>query len=74
MGKSCVCRAEGLKTPVFRIILILDALSEGMGINAATRVFSVGKKQYLSSAGEIVIFTADVDAVFIVSSIHSINC
>ncbi len=34
---------EGLKTPVFRIILILNSLSEGMGINAATRVFSVGK-------------------------------
>ena len=34
---------EGLKTPVFRIIMILNALSEGMGINAATRVFSVGK-------------------------------
>ncbi|WLE97885.1 MAG: IS1 family transposase [Candidatus Electrothrix communis] len=34
---------EGLKTPVFRIIMILTALSEGLGINAATRVFSVGK-------------------------------
>jgi hypothetical protein len=34
---------EGLKTPVFRIIMILTALSEGMGVNAATRVFSVGK-------------------------------
>ncbi|CAK8721047.1 IS1 family transposase [Candidatus Electrothrix gigas] len=34
---------EGLKTPVFRIIMILNALSEGLGINAATRVFSVGK-------------------------------
>ena len=35
---------EGLKTPVFRIIMILTALSEGLGINATTRVFSVGKK------------------------------
>jgi len=34
---------EGLKTPVFRIIMILNALSEGMGINAVTRVFFVGK-------------------------------
>jgi hypothetical protein len=34
---------EGLKTPVFRIIMILTALSEGLGINATTRVFSVGK-------------------------------
>ncbi|MCP4343907.1 MAG: IS1 family transposase [Desulfobacterales bacterium] len=34
---------EGLKTPVFRIIMILNALTEGMGINAATRVFFVGK-------------------------------
>ncbi|MCI5225195.1 MAG: helix-turn-helix domain-containing protein [Candidatus Electrothrix sp. AX2] len=34
---------EGLRTPVFRIIMILNALSEGMGINAAARVFSIGK-------------------------------
>lgn len=34
---------EGLKTPVSRIIMILTALSEGMGINALTRTFSVGK-------------------------------
>ncbi len=34
---------EGLKTPVFRIVMIMTALSEGLGINAATRVFSVGK-------------------------------
>lgn len=34
---------EELKTPVFRIITILTALSEGMGINATTRVFSVEK-------------------------------
>ena len=34
---------EGLKTPVFRIIMILTALSEGLGINATTRVFCVGK-------------------------------
>ena len=65
---------EGLKTPVFRIIMILNALSEGMGVNAATGVFFCRKKQYLSLAGEIIIFTADIDAVFIVSSIHPINC
>ncbi|MCI5225157.1 MAG: IS1 family transposase [Candidatus Electrothrix sp. AX2] len=35
---------EGLKTPVFRIIMILNALTEGLGINVATRVFSTGKK------------------------------
>lgn len=32
-----------LKTPVSRIALMLDALNEGMGINAACRVFHVGK-------------------------------
>ncbi|MCI5138026.1 MAG: hypothetical protein D3922_06340, partial [Candidatus Electrothrix sp. AR1] len=35
---------EGLKTPVFRIITILTALTEGLGINTTTRVFSVRKK------------------------------
>lgn len=34
---------EGLRTPVSRITMILTALSEGMGINALTRTFSVGK-------------------------------
>lgn len=34
---------EGLRTPVSRIILIITALSEGLGVNAATRLFSVGK-------------------------------
>jgi len=34
---------EGLRTPVSRIILIINALSEGLGVNAATRLFSVSK-------------------------------
>ena len=34
---------EGLRTPVSRIIMILIALSEGMGINALTGTFSAGK-------------------------------
>ena len=34
---------EGLRTPVSRITMILTALSEGMGINALTGTFSVGK-------------------------------
>lgn len=34
---------EGLRTPVSRIILILTALAEGTGVNAVTRIFSVGK-------------------------------
>ena len=34
---------ERLRTPVSRIILIVNALSEGLGVNAATRLFSVGK-------------------------------
>ena len=33
----------GLHTDLSRIILILDALTEGMGINAICRVFHVGK-------------------------------
>jgi len=35
---------EGLRTPLSRIITILDALNDGMGINAACRVFKVGKE------------------------------
>ncbi len=34
---------EGLRTPVSRIIMILTALAEGSGVNAVTRIFSVGK-------------------------------
>ena len=33
----------GLRTPLSRIIPILDALNEGLGINAAQRVFKVSK-------------------------------
>lgn len=33
----------GLRTPLSRIITILDALNEGLGVNAATRVFKVSK-------------------------------
>ena len=33
----------GLHTPLSRISEVLDALNEGMGINAATRVFKVAK-------------------------------
>ena len=34
---------EGLRTPLSRIATILDALNDGMGINAACRVFKVSK-------------------------------
>lgn len=34
---------EGLKTPVSRISLILEAINDGMGLNAACRTFHVGK-------------------------------
>ena len=34
---------EGLRTPLSRIITILDSLNEGMGINATCRVFNVSK-------------------------------
>lgn len=35
--------SEGLRTPLSRIITILDALNEGLGINAACRIFKVSK-------------------------------
>ena len=35
---------EGLKTPLSQINTVLDALNEGMGINAACRTFHIGKK------------------------------
>jgi transposase-like protein len=63
---------EGLKTPVFRIIMILTALSEGMGVNAVTRVFSVGKNSIYRWLNRLSCFTANLDAVFIVSSVYSI--
>jgi hypothetical protein len=34
---------ENLKTPLSRIILILNSLNEGQAINAVCRVFHVGK-------------------------------
>ena len=34
---------EGLRTPLSRIAMILDALNNGLGINAACRVFKVSK-------------------------------
>lgn len=33
----------GLRTPLSRIIVVLDALNDGMGINAAVRTFKVAK-------------------------------
>ena len=34
---------EGLKTPLSRISLVLEAINNGMGLNAACRTFHVGK-------------------------------
>ena len=34
---------EGLRTPLRQIATVLDALNEGMGINAVCRVFKVSK-------------------------------
>jgi transposase-like protein len=34
---------EGLKTPLSRITMILNAINDGMGINAACRTFHAGK-------------------------------
>jgi len=39
---------EGLRTPLSRIAMILDALNDGMGINAACRVFKVSKNTIYS--------------------------
>ena len=44
----------GLKTPVSRISLVLEAINDGMGLNAACRTFHVGKntiKRWLSRLG-----------------------
>ena len=38
---------EGLKTPLSRIIEIMKARSEGMGLNATARTFNVSKKSVL---------------------------
>ncbi len=38
---------EGLRTPISRIWTVLEARTEGMGLNAATRVFHVGKQTLL---------------------------
>ncbi len=37
----------GLRTPLSRIIEVLKARSEGMGLNATTRTFSVSKKSVI---------------------------
>ena len=39
---------EGLRTPLSRIAQVLDALNDGMGINAACRVFKVSKNTIYS--------------------------
>ena len=45
---------EGLKTPLSRISTILEAINDGMGLNAACRTFHVGKnsiKRWLNRLG-----------------------
>jgi transposase-like protein len=47
---------EGLKTPISRISLVLEAINDGMGLNAACRTFHVGKnsiKRWLSRLGKL---------------------
>ena len=47
---------EGLKTPISRISLVLEAINDGMGLNAACRTFHVGKnsiKRWLSRLGNL---------------------
>jgi transposase-like protein len=46
----------GLKTPISRMALILGAINDGMGLNAACRTFHVGKnslKRWLSRLGDL---------------------
>jgi transposase-like protein len=45
---------EGLKTSLSRIILVVNAVNDGMGLNAASRTFGVGKnsiKRWLARIG-----------------------
>ena len=47
---------EDLKTPISRISLVLEAINDGMGLNAACRTFRVGKnsiKRWLSRLGNL---------------------
>jgi len=47
---------EGLKTPVSRISLILEAINDGMGLNATCRTFHVGKntvKRWIKRLGDL---------------------
>jgi hypothetical protein len=47
---------EGLKTPVSRISLVLEAINDGMGLNAACRTFHIGKntiKRWVSRLGDL---------------------
>jgi transposase-like protein len=46
----------GLKTPISRMALILEAINDGMGLNAACRTFHVGKnslKRWVSRLGDL---------------------
>ena len=47
---------ERLKTPVSRISLVLEAINDGMGLNATCRTFHVGKntiKRWISRLGDL---------------------
>ena len=47
---------EGLQTPVSQIALVLEAINDGMGLNAASRTFHVGKnsiKRWVSRLGDL---------------------
>jgi transposase-like protein len=47
---------EGLQTPVSQIALVLEAINDGRGLNAACRTFHVGKnsiKRWLSRLGDL---------------------
>ena len=45
---------EGLKTPLSRVSTVLEAINDGLGLNAACRTFHVGKnsiKRWLKRLG-----------------------
>ena len=47
---------ERLNTPVSRISLVMEAINDGMGLNAACRTFHVGKntiKRWISRLGDL---------------------
>ena len=61
----------GLRTPLSRIIMVLDALNDGMGINATVRTFKVAKNTLYAWLARI----ADLKEVLLLYSLcHQFLC